>query len=423
MNDETKKFYEDAFAGITSNSANPDYQRLAQSNPELIPYNRETGWDKLVSWLGFTSPYERAESQRLHAAANYQAQLEQTEREENYNSEIEQAERQREAGLNPDINGVDPSQASEFQQEHVPAEGKEPSDVLGTLGNIVGVFDQSIGMAIKIADNVLNLKQKEVDLKKEQTGTSNDIFSQIRGMAIDAFNKGRVTDDAVFNLPAESRNIALPTSVAQTFDTLIKDSKLTKRQKSALKDRVYEYLNSNNFASDVYESKSNYAENKKEFNYDNSDPMFNPDLTDNDLRRAFSKFTTVQREFTRLSQEREQISAKFELAKAKVMEDKGADAGELEKLELQYKKKMAELRQRGTKVIDDFNDFSQKGGWFSNILNTCFSVAYTGNMIYNNSSFLQDTAKGGLNVLGNLVKKPSNTYNSSFQPTNIYSYH
>lgn len=96
----------------SSPSSGTDYSSV--QNPYSTQYMKQTGWDKLLNALGFRSSYDEAEALRQQNYDIWQSQYNEMQRQEQYNSAEEQVERQREAGLNPDINGnVESGQSSE----------------------------------------------------------------------------------------------------------------------------------------------------------------------------------------------------------------------------------------------------------------------------------------------------------------------
>lgn len=149
----------------TANVAGTRFQNI--SNPYSEMPRVQTGWDRLLNWLGFRSGYDKAQEQYNLAGAEYNSQLEQLASEEAYNSPSAQAARMRAAGLNPDLTGVSGEPASEFDNQQTPPNinagtDVNPLDVVSHIGS--GVMSALTGtMAILKDFNLLKQTKIAVD--------------------------------------------------------------------------------------------------------------------------------------------------------------------------------------------------------------------------------------------------------------------
>lgn len=155
---------------------------LASSDPyQNLPRDR-TFWDKVVNFFGFRSGYDRAQEQYNLASAEYQAQLAQLASEEQYNSPSAQAMRMREAGFNPDLNGLgDVSPASEFDNQQ--ASPDVSADV--ELGSVVSTVLSAFTGTMSILKDMRSLKQmnQAIDANDIQLGNSLlDFFKNSHGL-------------------------------------------------------------------------------------------------------------------------------------------------------------------------------------------------------------------------------------------------
>lgn len=96
------------------------YESMWENNPYVSSYYEPTFWDN----LGLSNKAKDANAEYNRLYNEYVSGLYEQMYQDEYNSESAQAQRQREAGLNPDLNGVTPSQAGEVQS---PNAGMNPA--------------------------------------------------------------------------------------------------------------------------------------------------------------------------------------------------------------------------------------------------------------------------------------------------------
>lgn len=93
------------------------YRALYDANPYLN-YEYQLGlFDKIGNFFGFRTSEDRTREEYAQRSREYVSQLQSMAREEAYNSEQQQSQRQREAGINPALNGVSAGQAAEMNEQ------------------------------------------------------------------------------------------------------------------------------------------------------------------------------------------------------------------------------------------------------------------------------------------------------------------
>ena len=146
----------------------------------IDPSQQMSGWQSFLDRIGLTN-YEGKYRYAQDVLSN-QWETENALREQDklYNSPAEQAKRQRDAGLNPDFNGV---QAFEGTTAGNPASsGVLPTpapEVEQSLGNIAQGLFNGIQMALGLRSGLIDLRQKQINLDKEAFGTADDMVDKI----------------------------------------------------------------------------------------------------------------------------------------------------------------------------------------------------------------------------------------------------
>lgn len=141
------------------------YQQLIDNNPWENAYRQyQPGiWDRLGNWLGFRTKEDKYREDLQLASLQNQYQLATTAREEDYNSELSQVARQRSAGLNPDLTGVNPSQASEYNEPDVPLEA--PGDYSQECMNLIGSIFSGATTILGIAKDIQGLQSGSLGIE------------------------------------------------------------------------------------------------------------------------------------------------------------------------------------------------------------------------------------------------------------------
>lgn len=131
---------------------------------ENNPYTQETftrkhtWWDTFVEDMGLRSGYESAQDEWLAAGKDYDAQIAEIDAADKYNSETAKAARMKEAGLNPDLTGLQgASEAEEFaNKEAAPNPNvNEPTFKVANLIDGLGkAFVSVMGMGKDLAGTI-----------------------------------------------------------------------------------------------------------------------------------------------------------------------------------------------------------------------------------------------------------------------------
>ncbi len=213
-------------------SSGTDYS--AVQNPYSTSYANRTGWDAFVESLGFTSAYQKYEMERKRNEELWNSSQQELQRQEMYNSASEQVAREREAGLNPDLNGgVSAGDASEqtplpigSESEAIQNMNKGFSDVasivLNGVNSIANITSSCVSGALAISTKLESLRGTKVEnLNKVASG----VFDMVDKLDSFGFNPTEAELD-------EDGNTILPPAVKQEFDLYI-DSLPRKQRKFA----------------------------------------------------------------------------------------------------------------------------------------------------------------------------------------------
>lgn len=171
---------------IFSNKQNNAVLKNNISTTALNPYNgidatqQMSGFQSFLDRIGLTN-YEGKYRYAQDVLSNqWETENALREADKLYNSPAEQAQRQREAGLNPDLNGV---QAFEGATAGNPASGgilpTASPEISQSLGNIAQGLFNGISMALGIRSGIIDLRQKELSFDKEAFGTAEGMVDSI----------------------------------------------------------------------------------------------------------------------------------------------------------------------------------------------------------------------------------------------------
>ncbi len=166
------------------------YEALFNNNPYINYEYQQSAWDKIGNFFGFRTSEDRTREEYAQRSKEYIAQLQALAREEEYNSESAQSERQKEAGINPALNGVNPSQASEFNESPMTLpdiQRNNADDVNSFFSTFTGIVNTILG----VGQGILSLNRNHLDNLKAKVDLNNDIFGFGKTLGIDMVN----TDD------------------------------------------------------------------------------------------------------------------------------------------------------------------------------------------------------------------------------------
>lgn len=119
---------------------------LKAANPYRNLEYKESGWQKLISALGFRTGADAWRENMAVQAAEYDAALAQKEFDTNYNDPQSQVARMKAAGLNPDI---DPSSIDSGQAASMGEDPSTPMQSTGDEQGIIHVIDTAVNMIMQ----------------------------------------------------------------------------------------------------------------------------------------------------------------------------------------------------------------------------------------------------------------------------------
>lgn len=232
---------------VNRDDLSPEYQKLFDANPWNQYVYNDGLWDRLGDYFGFRTNQDANRENMESASRQYESQLLSLQREEQYNSEASQAERQRQAGINPDLNGVSPSQASEFNEPQnppvVPGANTEYANFIGSLGSLitttVGLVGDIQGMNALRLDN----DSKRLDLATKYLTSGSDYLTK----ALEFSDLDPKTNKFSVTLPS------------------LKDSGLPKRMQRRFFASLDRSFRSMDFQTKLYKSISERADARKEY--------------------------------------------------------------------------------------------------------------------------------------------------------------
>lgn len=254
---------------LSSRLQGSDYANLFNSNPYLN-FTRQDGlWDKIGDFFGFRTAQDKSRDSQLNAAREYAGQVAQLQFENQYNSPQAMAERSRQAGLNPDLNGIgDVAPAGEFAQEQTSPEFSENDDVLSKAGNILTMLISASGSALGIASQFKQLEN--MNLKNDAQEISN--YLQLSGLVPDYISQF-ISPDNVHGL-LEDGDILSKKSVLD-FATRPQFSPFrSKRNRSAfgksinlMFDNVKDYATRYKYQNEYLNSRKDYISGRADSRY------------------------------------------------------------------------------------------------------------------------------------------------------------
>lgn len=161
------------------NMSDEDWNHILASNPFANPSVEQTGWDSLVSRLGFRSKYDAAEAERLQNYKNFVSQNLERWRQDQYNSPSEQVKRELEAGINPNISGNVDSVASAGNPESLSplsdmSDAFSPVDV--KFGDIISAGLSALSTVCQISNGIMDMGKRKAELRNLDSMTTKSVF-------------------------------------------------------------------------------------------------------------------------------------------------------------------------------------------------------------------------------------------------------
>uniref|UniRef100_A0AAU8B5V2 DNA pilot protein n=1 Tax=Dulem virus 240 TaxID=3145717 RepID=A0AAU8B5V2_9VIRU len=228
------------------------------------PLQSLSSWNRLTDWLGFTNHTGQALYQQQQSAANWEAQYQLAMDDRQYNSESATAARQRAAGINPDLAGLsaDPTSgtASSVDSGEVPTQenlaDSSPAAFFQTIGN---VLTSALGMYKGITDIQNTRLDSDLALLNQQGSDMKN--SLIEMEAAEILGSGTDGELDIAGVLDRMKNFSRSDRGYNYLNIL--NSKLgpfkTKRGRSYAVNQLRQYLDSDQFRSDVFSRASGTA--------------------------------------------------------------------------------------------------------------------------------------------------------------------
>lgn len=185
----------DQYNSILQQVQGSRFEDVLKANPYNSTSRTQTFWDRLLNSLGFRSGYDKAIDQMNLSSAEYNAQVAQLASEEEYNNESSQVARLQAVGINPDLNGISPGQASEFDN------APNTPDI-----NAQSVSIQDVaGLAMNVYSLTTGFLKTSSELKMLENSVLKGDIENVQGMINAGLDIARFTGDP--SDPDNERNI------------------------------------------------------------------------------------------------------------------------------------------------------------------------------------------------------------------------
>lgn len=239
------------------------YFDLYNKNPYTMQsfHGRETAWDNLASALGFKSGYEAQLEDWLRARDEYNAQVEQLKGEDEYSSEQAKAQRLREAGINPDLQGIsEASNAAEFAMDATGPEIRSNNESAERIIGVIGAIPKAITFAMGITQDISKTMGLIYDNDTKRISNGEKMMNLAKSFMEAGFTND-ADDDTTRNGPQEFSE-AREWITDEAYNWAIQNG-FSKRKARKFQTNVY-----NVFTSDKenwYNKKTNILKAKKEY--------------------------------------------------------------------------------------------------------------------------------------------------------------
>lgn len=140
-------------------SSDPMYDKLYKANPYVNMTYNKSAWQGLLSGLGFRTDYDRWLEEAQVNANEYDAQVASIEQQNQYNSPQAEAQRMKQAGMNPDLVGLE--NVAESASPNVDPQGMSPG------AGESGEFGEITQKLWNFGTGILSLYQVGVGLAKD----------------------------------------------------------------------------------------------------------------------------------------------------------------------------------------------------------------------------------------------------------------
>lgn len=265
----------------------------------------QSGLDSFSEMILGTSNYQRAMNQYGSQVGALLAQYLNTDYQEDYDTALSQAARERQAGVNPNIQGnTDPGSAADFDDQATNIQS--PSSVYPDTSNFIPQLLSAVQGMFGFVSAFQGLIKNGVEIDAMQTANISSENDMVRDMVL---SSGFVPDSAINidftqSYPDEYGNMvsflddkgrmipfskftdmqrralrnlvqANGLSNTQLIENLFKGSGFSSNKIARLKGRAFDYLSSERFLSDWYSNYQSHFANKLAGNKSSEDVMLN----------------------------------------------------------------------------------------------------------------------------------------------------
>lgn len=367
-------------SSVNRDSLNSEYQKLYDANP----YRQQTYqlglWDKICNILGWRSKEDQWREQLALDANSYDSQLLANQREEEYNSASNQAKQLREAGINPDLNGVETGQATEFNEPLSPSQ--VPESLSGA--QVFSTINSAVTTALSLTKGIFDIKSLGIDLENKELGILPNVFSNVKSI----FENTTNPEDLVTN---GYGGYVIPNG-------LIKNHKLESRLQNAINN----YFDSIGYKRDSMKVSNDYESEKHSLASKRAEPTWRSNVDDETIAlKPIVKFAYEAQKLnyeysvwaSKNAKRYEMKSSEINLPEEQALSEKGTFDAQKE-----LKSAQTKMNQATDKMMTELKDNSEKGG-FVGTLSSMLMILMSGNL--------------------SLPNMPSSSFNfnKSFKPT------
>lgn len=259
-----------------------DYEDLWENNPYAGLYYEPTFWDKIG--LSNKSKDANAEYDRLYA--EYIAGLYDQQRQDEYNSPASEAQRMREAGLNPDLQGL--SGASNTDEMNSPNAGPNPAlNGQSPIHNILTTITSVLGFATSTMQQIQAIKGMSFDNVSKSLGNFQEFTRLAEPHIVNEYAKmfsagDKYSGDWISTQDVSANSLGLnrrqTKRYKEAFTALLSSSRFTSAEKA------YQNLNANDLAMRHYVGKMTelaYLAQKNKYKGDISKAIYDTNYFDN----------------------------------------------------------------------------------------------------------------------------------------------
>lgn len=277
----------------------PRYQAMLDANPYRNQTYEKSGWQNLLSAMGFRTQADAFKENMAVQAAEYDASIAQKAYDESFNSPTAQTARMRAAGLNPDIDpgSISPGEAAQPAQDpSTPMQTTGDDNAANLLGGFANLVMEGFSTAMGLVQNFQGIEANHLRNVLTSLQTEDDFQAFVKSMA------PRLA-------PADSADKALEDGTTETWrDRALMSAKMFAKRNLPRKfrdkfiDSIYEYWNSANGKGELLDLWKSGVKGEKEYAGERSH-FYSPDKKV--LSTIFKHIGAAQEQIDMLRMQRE----------------------------------------------------------------------------------------------------------------------